>query len=186
MNIFKQIIPAVAILVSSCFFACTDPNEFSDWDNPNWSSPEKEYTDSAKYTHPESLDGTYWTRAEGFKFNAYGEEIQGYVESVDFIDHNYVVVKMSEGKIPESIKATAIWLDESNTDALPQYEYKYAPTTGSIEILKEIVDDKGKVSKVAIFTAVVVSGKQDVITISHYGDTPSQTYLVKGNKPVSE
>ncbi len=184
MKAFKKIVPAIAaVLLSSCFMACSDANEYEDFNDKNWSSQETQYNDSAKYTHPESLTGTYWVRGTGFKFNAYGEEIQGYVESIDFVDDTYVVVRMSKGILPESIKNTAVWVDDSNTDKLPQYEYKYAANSGSVEILKEIVDEKGKVSKVAIFTAVAVG---ETVVVSHYGDTPSQTYMVRGNRPVVE
>ena len=89
---------------------------------------------------------------------------------------------MSEGTIPASIKNTATWLDDSNTEAVPQYEYTYSPTTGNFSILKLVKDDSGKVSKVTVFTGVAVSESRDVITISHFGDTPVQTYLVKGQK----
>ena len=116
------------------------------------------------------------------KFNSYGEEIQGYVESLDFVDETYVVVKMSEGVIPASIKNTATWLDDSNTEAVPQYEYTYSPNTGNFSILKLVKDDSGKVSKVTVFTGVAVSEGRDIVTISHFGDTPVQTYLVKGQK----
>ena len=65
------------------------------------------------------------------------------------------------------------------TSNLPYYEYTYSNTTGRVEILKRVVDDKGKVSKSAIFTGVAVSGKREVLTVVHYGDTPVQSYLVK-------
>lgn len=185
MRIFKiSVVAMAAILASSCFISCSDANEYEDTNaaNPSWAG---QYNDSLKIAHPESVAGSYWVRGAGLKTNAYGEEIQGYVESLDFVDDTYVVVKMSKGVIPESIKATATWSDDSNTDNLPQYEYRYSETTGTVEILKETRDDKGKVSKATIFTAVVVSGQQDVLTIAHFGDTPVQTYLVKGQKPAA-
>ena len=182
MKAFKKSCFAVAALVFGfCFAACEDANEFEDanTNNPAWAG---EYNDSLKVTHPESLASTYWVRGTGLKFNSYGEEVQGYVESLDFVDETNVVVKMSEGTIPASIKNTATWLDDSNTEAVPQYEYTYSPTTGNFSILKLVKDDSGKVSKVTVFTGVAVSESRDVITISHFGDTPVQTYLVKGQK----
>lgn len=183
MKAFKKSILAVAAIVMGfSFVACEDANEFEDANtqNPAWAG---EYNDTLKIAHPETVANTYWVRGSGLKFNTNGEEIQGYVESLDFVDDTYVVVKMSEGIIPASIKNTATWLDDSNTETLPQYEYTYSPVTGKIEILKEVKDDKGKVSKVVLFTAVAVSENREVITIAHFGDTPVQTYLVKGQKP---
>ena len=80
---------------------------------------------------------------------------------------------MSEGT------TSGTWVDESNTEFLPYYEYTYSETTGSFEILKRVVDDRGAVSKSAIFTGVAVSGSREVITVAHFGDTPVQSYLVK-------
>lgn len=180
MKIFKKSVLAIAVvLVSSCFVACSDANEYEDANtqNPSWVG---QYNESMTILHPESVANTFWVRGIGLKVNAYGEEVQGYVESLDFVDDSYVVVKMSEGVIPASIKSTATWVDESNTDAIPQYEYTYSSTTGKIEILKNVIDDKGKVSKVPIFTAVAVN---NTMTIAHFGDTPVQTYLVKTAKP---
>ena len=152
--------------------SCGDANEFEDvnTDNPSWVNG---YTDSLSIAHPESIANTTWVRGTGLKTNAYGEEIQGFVESLSFVSADSVAVKMSEGK------TSGTWVDESNTANLPYYEYSYSNTTGRIEILKRVVDDKGKVSKSAIFTGVAVSGKQEVITIAHFGDTPVQTYLVR-------
>ena len=183
MNKLKNsVLAAMAVFASVSFVACSDANEYEDTatDNPSWTG---QYNDSLKINHPETVADTYWERGTGLKYNAYGEEIQGYVECLYFIDDTYVVVKMSEGKIPASIKSTATWKDESNTDKLPKYEYKYSATTGAVEILKETRDDKGKVSKTTIFTAVVVSQDKEILTISHYGDVPVQSYLVKGVKP---
>lgn len=179
----KSLLAFAAVLMGSCLISCSDANEFEDTDtrNPSFAG---EYNDSLKITHPESVAETYWVRGAGFKYNAYGEEIQGYVESLDFLDDKRVVVKMSQVEnIPESIKTTATWTDESNTDAQPSYEYVYSPVTGTVEILKEVRDEKGKVSKTSIFTAVVVSQGSEVVTVTHPGDTPSQTYLVKAQKP---
>ena len=131
------------------------------------------YTDSLSIPHPESLASTRWVRGSGIKKNAYGQEIQGFVESLNFVSADSVAVKMSEGV------TAGTWVDESNTDATPYYEYTYAANTGKIEILKRVIDDKGKVSKSAIFTGVAVSGSREVITIAHFGDTPVQSYLIK-------
>ena len=71
------------------------------------------------------------------------------------------------------------WTDESNTERQPYYEYNYSATTGRLEILKLVRDDKGNISKSAVFVGIAVSGKKEVITLAHFGDTPVQTYLVK-------
>lgn len=177
----KTVFAVAALLAGFSIAACEDANEYEDayTQNPGWAG---NYNDTLKIAHPETIANTYWVRGSGLKTNVNGEEIQGYVESLEFVDGTYVVVKMSEGIIPASIKNTATWLDDSNTEELPQYEYTYSPVTGKIDILKTVIDDKGKVSKVNIFTAVVVSEKQEVLTVAHFGDTPVQTYLVKGQK----
>ena len=179
----KSLLAFAAVLMGTCLVSCGDANEYEDADtrNPSFAG---EYNDSMTIAHPESGAETYWVRGAGLKVNAYGEDIQGYVESLDFLDDTYVVVKMSQAdNMPESIKSTATWTDESNTDALPKYEYVYSQTTGKIEILKEVKDDKGKVSKMTIFTAVAISQGSEIVTVTHFGDTPSQTYLVKAQKP---
>jgi hypothetical protein len=53
--------------------------------------------------------------------------------------------------------------------------------TGSLKVLDLVEDEKGNISKVAIFTGVAVSGTKygDMLTVVHYGDTPAQTYLVR-------
>lgn len=154
------------------FTSCDDANEYDDanTDNPSWVTG---YTDSLKITHPQSLAGTHWVRGTGLKKNAYGQEVQGFVESLNFVSADSVAVKMSEGT------TSGTWVDESNTEFLPYYEYTYSETTGSFEILKRVVDDRGAVSKSAIFTGVAVSGSREVITVAHFGDTPVQSYLVK-------
>jgi hypothetical protein len=48
-----------------------------------------------------------------------------------------------------------------------------------VTIIKMVKDDKGKVSPSNIFLGTATSGKQELITIVHFGDTPVQTYLVK-------
>ena len=166
MNTIKKSIFAVFAVVAglSLTTACSDANEYenANTNNPAWSG-----------SHPEELTGTKWVRGSGIKFNAYGEEIQGFVESLNFAKADSVAVKMSQGV------TEGTWVDESNTSALPYYEYTYSKNTRKLEILKRVVDDKGKVSKTAIFTGVAVSGTSEVITLSHFGDTPVQTYLVK-------
>ena len=131
------------------------------------------YTDSLKISHPESLASTRWVRGTGLKTNAYGEEVQGFVESLNFVSADSVSVKMSQGT------TEGTWPDESNTEATPLYEYKYNNTTGALEILKRVVNDKGAVTKQTIFQGVASDGKQTVLTIVHFGDSPIQTYLVK-------
>ncbi len=174
MNTFKKYLFAVVMAVAgiSLTTACDDANEYEDanTDNPSWVSG---YTDSLAISHPESIAGTTWVRVSGMKQNVYGEEIQGFVESLNFVSADSVAVKMSEGV------TAGTWVDESNTEALPYYEYSYTSTTGRIEILKRVQDEKGKVSKSTIFTGVAVSGKKEIITIAHFGDTPVQTYLIK-------
>lgn len=173
MKLFnKSILAGAAVLMGICFASCNDANEYEDayTDNPSWVD---NYTDSLKITHPETLTSTKWVRGSGLKVNVYGEEVQGFVESLEFISDAAVVVKMSEGV------TSGTWIDESNTEFLPSYEYKYSNITGTVEILKETRDEKGKVSKTTIFKAIAVSGKQDMMTVAHYGDTPVQSYLVR-------
>lgn len=180
MKAFYKSVLAVAVLMAGlCTTSCNDANEYEDalTDNPSWV---ENYNDSLQIAHPASIANTRWERGSGLKKNVYGDEVQGFVESLDFFCADSVVVKMSEPVIPASMdKSVITWVNDSNTEATPAYEYKYSDVTGKIEILKMIKDDKGKVSKTTIFTAVVVSGKQEVLTIAHFGDTPVQTYLVK-------
>ena len=111
-----------------------------------------------------------WVRGEGIKFNAFGEEVQGYIESMDFTADS-VSVKMSEGKTEGNMGA-----DDSGT-----YKYEYIYETGTLTVLKSVKDDKGNWSDVALFVGVAVSGTKygDMLTVVHYGDTPAQTYLVR-------
>lgn len=172
MKLFDKTILAGAAMLTLAlgFTACEDANEYEDaWtNNPSWAN-------SGEVAHPESLGGTIWLRGRGIKFNAYGEEIQGFVESLEFVADNAVVVKMSQGKTEGTMGA-----DETNTADNP-YECEYVKETGSLKIKKEYVDDKGNHSKKTIFEGVVVSGTKygDMITLAHYGDTPVQTYLVR-------
>lgn len=168
----KTIFAAFAVVAGiSLTTACSDANEYADsrTDNPSWV---EKYTDSTKVAHPESLANTTWTRGTGIKTNAYGEEVQGFVESLRFVTADSVAVKMSEGV------TAGTWVDESNTDILPYYEYTYSAITGRIEILKK-TQSGTVVTKTPIFTGVAVNGTREVITIAHFGDTPVQTYLVK-------
>lgn len=157
---------------ASMVSSCSDANDYEDTnaDNPSWVNG---YNDSLKIAHPETVANTKWVRGTGLKTNAFGDEVQGFVESLNFVSADSVAVKMSQGT------TQGTWVDESNTEATPYYEYTYSNTTGRVEILKMTKDDKGKVSKTTIFIGVAVQGKREVLTIVHYGDTPVQTYLVK-------
>ena len=154
------------------FTSCGDANEYEDafTDNPSWVEG---YTDSLQISHPESLASTTWVRGSGIKVNVYGEEVQGFVESLNFVSADSVSVKMSQGV------TEGTWTDDSNTEKTPLYEYKYNNTTGTVDILKRVVNDKGAVTKQTIFQGIAVEGKQTVLTVVHYGDSPIQTYLVK-------
>ena len=156
----KSMVAAMVLLMGISVTSCSDANEYEDakTGNPSWSN-----------IHPESLANSKYVRATGIKVNAYGEDVQGYVESLDFISEDSVVVIMSEGAA----------VDDSNTERLPYYEYNYSNITGTLNILKEEKDEKGNTSKSAIFQGVAISDKQELIAIVHYGDTPAQTYLVK-------
>ena len=166
-------IAAIALLFAAgVASSCSDANEYEDvnTDNPSWVA---NYSDSLKVAHPDLLDGTIWLRGSAQKANAFGNEVQGFVESLNFARPDSVVVKMSQGT------TEGTWKDESNTEAQPYYEYTYSAITGRLDILKLVRDDKGNISKSAVFVGIAVSGKQDIITLVHYGDTPVQTYLVK-------
>lgn len=165
-------IAMAALLMGVAVASCSDANEYEDTDtaNPTWV---KGYTDSLKIAHPETVAGTHWVRASGLKTNAFGQEVQGFVESVSFVSADSASVKMSKGV------TEGTWVDESNTNALPYYEYTYSNVTGKVEILKQTKNDKGAITKSAIFTGIVVSGDREVLTLAHFGDTPVQTYLVK-------
>jgi hypothetical protein len=174
MKTFKKSIFAAFAVVAgiSLTTACSDANEYEDayTDNPSWI---ENYTDSTKIAHPESLANTKWVRGTGIKQSAFGQEVQGFVESLDFVSADSVAVKMSQGTTTDGT-----WVDDSNTEKIPLYEYTYSATTGNIQILQRNVN-KGQVTKTAIFVGVAVNGTWDVITLIHYGDTPVQTYLVK-------
>lgn len=166
-------IAATALLLGAGLASsCSDANEYEDanTNNPSWVNG---YNDTLKVAHPESLDGTKWFRADGRKYSAFGQQVQGFVESLDFARPDSVAVKMSQGT------TEGTWTDESNTENLPYYEYSYSAKTGRLDILKLVRDEKGNISKSAVFEGIAVSGQQDVITLVHYGDTPVQTYLVK-------
>lgn len=151
--------------------SCDDANEYEDANttNPSWVN---NYNDSTAVAHPETLANTKWVRGTGIKLNAYGQDVQGFVESLDFVSADSVIVKMSQGA------TEGIWVDDSNTEKLPLYEYDYSSATGKLKI-KQRVENKGKVTKNDIFEGIAVSGQKEVITIVHYGDTPAQTYLVR-------
>lgn len=161
----KPVIVLMAVAMAVGLASCTDANEYDDanTDNPSWSDA----------SHPESLANTKYVRTSGIKTNAYGEDVQGFVESLTFVSADSVSVKMSEGATQGE------WTDESNTDRVPLYEYTYNTADGKIEIKKTVKDDNGKVSKTVIFTGTALSSNRELITIVHFGDTPAQTYLVK-------
>jgi len=152
--------------------ACSDANDYEDanTDNPSWVNG---YNDSISIAHPETLANTRWVRGTGLKTSALGEEVQGFVESLNFATADSVSVKMSQGT------TEGTWTDESNTEAQPFYEYSYSSTTGNLQILKLVRDEKGNISKSAVFVGIATSGEKEVLTVVHYGDTPIQTYLVK-------
>ena len=172
-SLLFSVAPICSLFISAALLtACSDANDFEDTatNNPSWVEG---YTDSLAIAHPESLSGTNWVRATGLKVNAYGEEVQGFVESLNFATADSVQVKMSQG----TTKGT--WTDESNNERQPYYEYSYSATTGRVEIMKLVRDDKGNISKSAVFVGIATAGTQEVITIAHFGDTPVQTYLVR-------
>ena len=158
-----------ALTTGLAIASCDDANEYEDTNtnNPSWVNG---YNDSLQIAHPQTLDGTNWVRGTGLKKNAYGEEIQGFVERLNFVSSDSVKVTMSQGA------TEGTWTDESNTEALPLYEYTYSDKTGNIAIKKMKKDDKGNLTKTNIIIGVAVAGS---ITVVHYGDTPVQTYLVK-------
>lgn len=166
MKMFKKtMFVCMAALIGVGIASCSDANEYEDarTDNPSWVD---NYTDSLDIPHPETLANTKWVRATGVKKNAFGKEVQGFVESVHFVSEDSVEVKMSQGA------TEGTWTDDSNTEAMPLYYCKYTSNTGRIEIRKAA-------SSAIIFEGIAVVGKQETITICHYGDTPVQTYLVK-------
>lgn len=163
----KSIFAAMTLVLGMTLASCSDANEYEDAQtgNPSFGT-----------THPETLANTKWVRGTGIHVNAFGQDIQGFVESLDFVTADSVCVKMSE---PTTMLGTYNWTDESNNEKTPLYEYTYSDATGSIQILKRTVNDKGAVTKTAIFSGVATTGGTDVITLLHFGDTPSNTYLVK-------
>jgi hypothetical protein len=173
MKLFKiSSMVALAFLMGASLTSCSDANEYedTDTDNPSWVS---NYSKSQEISHPDALTATKWVRASGTKKNAYGEEVQGFVESLDFVKADSVIVKMSQGT------TEGVWVDESNTEETPMYEYTYSAQTGKFEILRVVKDDKGNKTNSKILIGVAVNGKEEGITVVHYGDTPCQTYLTK-------
>ena len=183
--ISKTILLSGAFLAAMCFASCDNDVAYEDADTNNPSFVPN-YTDSTVVAHPDSLVNTSWQRGTGIKRNVFGQEIEGYVESLNF-ERDSVVVKMSEPSTIEALGDGAnayTWTDDSNNEKTPKYEYTYSSVTGRVEIFKMVKNDKGAVSKSAIFTGIAVSGTlnrvaTDVITLSHFGDVPSQTYLVR-------
>ena len=175
MKYCKFVIWSLCLSLSAMMAACSDACEYLDTDTDNPSFV-RGYEVGDDVSHPESMAYTKWVRGTGLKYNAYGQEIQGFVESMDFFSADSVVVKMSEGC------TSGTWMDDSNTAKVPAYEFNYSPSTGQVQVLrsvKEEKDGKVKVSKVTVFTAVVTQGRKEVLTVCHYGDTPVQSYLVR-------
>ncbi|MDE5783620.1 MAG: hypothetical protein K2H97_04755 [Prevotella sp.] len=169
MKIFsKSILAATALLMGICLASCSDANEYEDVDTDNPS-----FGVNGTVSHPESLSNTKYVRAQGIKYNALGQEIQGFVESIEFVTEDSVKVTMSQGV------TEGTWIDESNDQFQPHYYYTYNSQTGNIEIKKRVIDDKGAVSLPTIFMGTAITGTKELITIVHFGDTPAQTYLVK-------
>jgi hypothetical protein len=169
---FKTMVIAMVAFIGIGLTSCGDANEYKDYNDSNlsWTGG---FQGKENTPHPEELTGTTWVRAAGMKTNAYGEEVQGFVESLNFLDNNTVVVKMSQGK------TAGTWVDDSNNEDVPTYVYSYNSTTGTFEILKRMKDEKGNWTTAKILIGVAVSGNPDGITVVHYGDVPVQTYLVK-------
>ena len=80
-------IAMAALTMGLTIASCSDANEYEDADtnNPSWSTT----------SHPASLASTTWVRGTGIKTNAYGQEVQGFVESLNFVSTDSVSVKMS-------------------------------------------------------------------------------------------
>ncbi|MCR5395238.1 MAG: hypothetical protein K6E86_07585 [Bacteroidales bacterium] len=169
---YCKLIIGLLFASATMWTACDDACEYLDTDtsNPSWVQG---YEEGDEVSHPESMANTVWTRGSGLKYNAYGEEVQGFVESMNFFCADSVIVVMSEGC------TSGTWTDESNTEKVPCYEYTYSVATGTVQVLKSSKDDSGKVSKSVIFTGVATQGKKEVLTVCHFGDTPVQSYLVK-------
>lgn len=163
---YKYLPLCVVAALAMTTVACSDECEYLDTNTDNPSFGEN---------HPAALTGTNWSRGNGMKVNAFGEEVQGFVESMDFYRADSVTVKMSEGC------TSGTWTDDSNTAKLPNYKYTYSATTGTVRVSKSVKDSKNKVTDVELFAGVVdsISSNRCIMTIVHYGDTPSQTYLVK-------
>ena len=94
MTFFRRTIMAVMAVVGGLMLttACSDANEYEDanTDNPSWVNG---YNDTLKIAHPQSLAGTRWIRATGVKKDVYGNEVQGFVESLNFVSADSVAVK---------------------------------------------------------------------------------------------
>lgn len=170
MKIFsKSILAATALLMGICLASCSDTNEYEDVDTDN---PVFGVNGTASHPEHESLINTKYVRAQGIKYNALGQEIQGFVESIEFVTEDSVKVTMSQGV------TEGTWIDESNDQFQPYYYYTYNSQTGNIVINKIVFTDKGReLSK--IFKGTAITGTKELITIVHFGDTPAQTYLVK-------
>lgn len=171
-KLYNILICFVALTIGFGVYSCKDANEFKDanTDNPSWVT---NYNDSLTIPHPVSMANTKWLRGSGLKINALGNEVQGFVESLDFFSADSVVVKMSQGV------TEGTWTDDSNNEQIPNYEYTYSEITGKVEVMKMVKDDNGKVSKVVVLTGIAVEGNPAILTMAHYGDIPVQTYLIR-------
>lgn len=150
----------MVLLAGFSIVSCEDANEYEDTQtaSPTWSD-----------VHPDSLAGTKYVRASGIKTNVYGEDVQGFVESLEFVTADSVVVKMSED-------AT---VDDSNTERVPYHVYEYNSLNGKFTIKRRNVDDNKKVTFVEIFMGTAISDDKEYIVVTHFDDTPAQTYLVR-------
>ena len=172
MKKFRNMLFAMAALTAGLTIAsCSDANEYEDTNttNPSWVT---NYNDSMTIAHPETLAETTWVRGTGLKRNAYGQDVQGFVESIEFVSADSACVKMSKGTTEGTM------VDESNTENVPLYYYSYSDKTGAFEIMQTSIN-KGNITRKTLFSGVAVDGTQQVITVVHYGDTPAVTYLVK-------
>ena len=155
-NNMKTIWSAAILVLGLGLTSCSDANEYED-----------SYTDNPQYAeqYPESIDGTTWVRGTGMKYSALGEEIQGFVDTLQFFSADSVYVKMSQGV------TNGTWTNESG-----KFKYVYSSKDGVVEIKKK---SDPKVNSFSGRAIIAAHNNKDVIILSHFGDTPSQTYLVK-------
>ena len=116
-TISKKHLIGLSVIIGSLSFSvaltsCGDANEYEDafTDNPSWVDG---YTDTLKIAHPETMANTKWVRGTGLKKNVFGQEVQGFVESLNFVSADSVSVKMSQGV------TEGVWVDDSNNEKTP-------------------------------------------------------------------